>query len=334
MGTTIVAEIGVNHNKDMELAKNMILSAKTSGADVVKFQSHIPKAEMIHNLADHVKIVPNLQKLIENVTFTFKDMKELKHYAYCHGLKFLSTPFSLEAVDELEEMKVDFYKVGSGEADNFLLLNRICETGRPIIVSTGVSTWAEVCETFRFLKKKEATFTLLQCVSEYPADVKNLHLRVMSHYKDMFKCPVGLSDHSLSPYPPMAAVALGATFIEKHFTTDRSLPGDDQDTSMMPDEFAQMVKGIRVIEEAMGSSDKDAFLVNADLKQVFRHGLVAKKDVKSGEIFTLDNLTAKRPLVGISSKYFEDVVGKKAKVFIKEDSPILKEYIDDRPVSS
>lgn len=327
MKTMLIAEIGVNHNAQVDLACKMIEAAKKNGANVVKFQTHIPDKEMIHNVEQHVPILSNLYQLIEDVTFDFEQMQHLKKFADLTDIRFLSTPFSIEAVDELEELEVDAYKVGSGETDNFMLLNRICETKKPIYISTGLSHWAEIVETVDFLRSRDADFTLMQCTSAYPCPVDSLHLNVLQKYKKEFACDVGLSDHSGSIYPALAAVALGATAVEKHFTLSRNLPGNDQFMSMEPREFGQMAQAIDIVEQSLGSDNKDTFALNEDLRTVFRHGLVTKKPISVGDTFSLDNITVKRPLAGIPAKSYMDVIGKKCVVELEQDTPILNDHV-------
>lgn len=326
MKTKLIAEVGVNHNAQVDLACKMIDAAKGSGANVVKFQTHISDKEMIHNVGDYVPILKNLYQLIEDVVLDFSQMKEIKSHAEEQGIAFLSTPFSPEAVDDLEKLGVDAYKVGSGETDNFLLLDKICETGKHIYISSGVSTWQEVCDTAYFLNSKDAAFTFMQCTSAYPAPCDTLNLNTLSRFKKL-GCDVGFSDHSLSIYPALAAIALGATVIEKHFTLSRSLPGNDQAMSTEPAELKALAEAIEIVEASLGSDSKDDFVVNADLRQVFRHGLVAKEPIEKGANFRKSNITAKRPLAGVPAKLYDEVIGKVCVKSIGPDEPITFDHV-------
>jgi N,N'-diacetyllegionaminate synthase len=327
MNTKVIAEIGVNHNGDYELSRKMLKSASESGANIVKFQTHIADKEMIGDIGKYATIFPTIYDHIDNLSLSFDEMKNLKTYSDELGVEFLSTPFSVEAVDWLEDIGVNAYKIGSGETDDFLLLERICRTGKLILISTGMSSMEEVNKMVHFLNSMNANFILMQCTSHYPASYDVINLKVLDVYRKEFNCNVGLSDHSPSIYTSLAAVAMGAIVVEKHFTIDKSLPGTDQEGSILPNELKEMVKAIKIVEECMGDGNKNSVIIDENVMKLFKHGIVAKKDLAKGDVIGVEDIASKRPLVGIPSCEYQNVIGKSIKNSILRDSPILFEDI-------
>jgi sialic acid synthase SpsE len=263
----------------------------------------------------------SLFDLLKRVELSKKDHVELKNYATDKGLLFLSTPFSKEAVDMLEELGVIAYKVGSGEMTNLPLLGYIATKNKTMIISTGMSTFEEIEETVNFVKKLNNNLILLHCTSTYPTKYVDVNLRVIEHLRENFKIPVGLSDHSIGIYTALAAVVLGACVIEKHFTISRDLPGPDQNASITPNELEELVKGVRAIEKALGSTKK----VTDDelqIQKMARESVVTLVDISKGSVITNDMVWVKRPGTGIPAKHMEKVIGRIAQKDIKADTII------------
>lgn len=318
--TLIIAEAGVNHNGSLQRAFEMVDAAANCGVDYVKFQTF--KAELLVN-----RYAPTAQyqkaNLKENATdsqldmlrkleLSFNDFIELAEYCRRKGVGFLSTPFDFESIRFLASMKLDYMKVPSGEITNLPYLRMIAQTGIPVIMSTGMSTIDEIEAAVSVLKTNglaDKDITLLHCNTEYPTPFGHVNLLAMDAIKQATGLAVGYSDHTLGIEVPVAAVALGATVIEKHFTLDRSLPGPDHAASLTPDELKQMVSSIRNIEEAMGKHEK--FVTDSERKNitVARKSIVASCYIKKGELFTAENITVKRPGNGLSPMLWDSVIG-------------------------
>jgi len=312
-----VAEAGINHNGDFEKAKQLIDAAAECGADAVKFQTHLAEKEMVKSEITADYVGEPIFDLIKRVELNKADHKNLINHAKERGILFLSTPFSREAVDLLEELGVLAFKVGSGEMTNLPLVEYIADKGKPMIVSTGMSTIAEIKETVNLLKRKKAEFALLHCTSTYPTAYEDVNLGFMKKLEKAFSVPVGLSDHSVGIYTALGAVALGACIIEKHFTISRNWPGPDQKASIEPQELAELVRGVRAIEKALGSSKK---VLEAEKRiQAFaRESVVALADIKKGSTIERSMIWTKRPGTGIPAKEFNKVLGKKTRIDIKK----------------
>jgi N-acetylneuraminate synthase/N,N'-diacetyllegionaminate synthase len=322
----IIAEAGVNHNGDVNLAKKLIDLAKEAGADAVKFQTF--RAEDIvtqsAEKAEYQKETTGAQesqyKMIKSLELSEKDFVELHAYAQSKGIIFISSPFDQKSVDLLSKLDVPAFKVGSGEITNFPLLKYIAKKQKPMILSTGMATLGEIEEALRVIQQEIKSIILLHCVSGYPAKIEDMNLKVMETLRQAFKLPVGLSDHTVGITIPIAAVALGACVIEKHFTLDKSLPGPDHRASLEPDELKQMITAIRDVEKAMGSGIKIPTAEEAKNKKVVRRSLVARLDIPEGAVITKEMLDVKRPGTGIESKYLEAIVGRKARENINRDT--------------
>ena len=279
----IIAEAGINHNGDMKKAKMLIDAAANCGADVVKFQTRLPECEMLPQAPTADYVGEPLFELLKKVELSRKDHIKLKDYATDKGILFLSTPFSREAVDLLEELGVEAYKVGSGEMTNLPLLEYIAAKGKPILLSTGMSTLDEVKESVAFLRRFTESLVILHCVSSYPARYEDLNLGFIKRLKKEFGLPVGISDHSVGIYSALAAVALGACVVEKHFTIDRDWPGPDQKASITPQELAELAKGVRAIEKALGDT-KRVTPEESEIQKMARESVVSLVDIPKGAV--------------------------------------------------
>ena len=324
----IIAEAGVNHNGDIELAKELIDAARNAGADAVKFQTFKAEKVVTQNAekAEYQKETTekgSQYEMIKKLELTEEDFNDLANYTNKKNIVFLSSPFDKESVDLLDEINVPVFKVASGEITNFPLLTHIAKKEKPIIVSTGMTTLGEVEEALNVVRSEGVKeILLLHCVSDYPAKMKDVNLRAMETLKHAFKLPVGFSDHTLGITVPIAAVALGACVIEKHFTLDKNLPGPDHKASLEPNELKEMVKAIRNVEKALGDGIKRPTNNEDEVKGVVRRSIVAKVDIPDGTIITEDMIEVKRPATGIEPKYMKMVVGKRAKINIKKDDLI------------
>jgi len=329
----IVAEAGVNHNGSVELAKKLIDAAKDAGADAVKFQTFKAESVVVKDAqkAEYQKETTgegSQYEMIKKLELTEEDFRELADYAEKKDIMFLSSPFDKESVDLLNELDVPAFKVGSGEITNFSLLKHIAKKGKPIILSTGMSTLGEIEEALDVIRSEGVEdIILLHCVSNYPARIEDVNLRAMGTLKQAFKLPVGFSDHTLGITAPIAAVALGACVIEKHFTLDRNLPGPDHKASLEPDELKEIVKDIREVEKALGNGIKKPTKEEEEVKKVARKSIVAKVDISKGAIITEEMLDVKRPGTGIEPKYLKFIIGRKTKEDIKKDDVIRFEMI-------
>ena len=325
----IIAEAGVNHNGDLEVAKKMALVAKECGADVVKFQTAKLSSlvSKYAGMADYQKInigqEMSQQEMLKKLLLTYEEFKRLAVYCKKIGIQFLSTPFDLESIDFLQELGCDFWKVPSGEITNLPYLEKIAKTGKDIILSTGMSTLEEVQDAVHVLRNNgSGKITLLHCTTEYPADYETVNLNAMKTLHREFNCKVGYSDHTKGIEVAMAAVAMGACVIEKHFTLDRNMEGPDHKASLEPLELKTMVESIRNIESALGNGIKEPFDVERGNREVARKSIVAKRAIHKGEIFSKENITTKRPGNGISPMKWYDILGTQAIRDFKDDELI------------
>lgn len=322
----IIAEAGVNHNGDINIAKKLIDAACKAGVDAVKFQTfkaenivtqNAPKAEYQKETTGQGSQFEMLRKL----ELSFKDHILLKEYCDRKKTVFLSTSFDFESVDLLEKVGVKYYKISSGDLTNIPLLKYIAKLQKPIILSTGMANLGEVEIAVKVIRKyMNKSLYLLHCTSNYPTSYKDVNLNAMITLKNAFKLPVGYSDHTVGVEVPIAAVAMGAKIIEKHFTLDRHMDGPDHKASLEPDELKSMVDSIRNIESAFGDGIKRCNKSEEKSKFVSRKSIVAKKLIEKGEIILLDMIDVKRPEGGISPRYIESVVGSKALNDIQKDS--------------
>lgn len=326
--TLIIAEAGVNHNGSLEMAKKLVDAAKASGADIVKFQTAkldslvSQSADMADYQKKNTGAEESQKDMLSKLLLSFEDFVILSDYCKEVGIQFLSTPFDIESICFLDDI-LDIWKVPSGEITNYPYLVEIGKSKKRVILSTGMAEIDEIQAAIDVLRNNGTEdITILHCTTEYPAPIEDVNLNVMQTLKEQFGCPVGYSDHTKGIEVDLAAVALGATVIEKHFTLDRNLPGPDHKASLEPDELKKMVDGIRKVELALGIKEKkpsDAELKN---RLVARKSIVAKKNIKAGEELTEDNITTKRPGTGINPMRWNDVIGTKAVRDFNEDELI------------
>lgn len=329
MRTLIIAEAGVNHNGSLELAKKLALTAKNCGADIVKFQtakltSLVSRhAQMADYQKENIGMEMSQRDMLKKLLLTYDEFTELA--AYCREINvcFLSTPFDVESIDFLEELGNSIWKIPSGEITNFPYLKKIAKTRKDIILSTGMSTLQEVDDALAVLRENGAgKITLLHCTTNYPTPMQDVNLKAMLTLRDKCGCSVGYSDHTKGIEVPIAAVALGAEVIEKHFTLDRNMEGPDHKASLEPDELEAMVKAIRNIETALGDGIKAPSESEKANIAVARKSIIAADSIKAGDILTEKNLTTKRPGTGISPMRWNEVIGTRAIKDFEEDELI------------
>lgn len=329
----IIAEAGINHNGEFRLAKKMVDVAKRAGADAVKFQVFNAERVVIKTAEKATYQKKGTGKgsqyeMLKKLELTKDEFTELAAYARRKNIIFLASAFDEESVDLLDELKVPAFKVPSGEITNSPLLKQIARKGKPIILSTGMSNLGEVAEALEVIRKEGAgDAILLHCVSDYPAKVEDMNLRAMDTLRDAFGLPAGLSDHTLGITVPIAATALGAAVIEKHFTLDKTLPGPDHKASLEPSEFKEMVARIREVEKALGNGIKIPTKSEEAIKKVVRRSIVARVNILRGTVIAQHMLNLKRPGTGLEPKYLKKVIGKKAKKDIKPDELITFEKL-------
>ena len=325
----IVAEAGVNHNGDINLAKKLIDAAKNAGSDAVKFQAF--KAERVvtkyAEKAKYQKETTGPKKpqynMIRRLELKDEEFIELYDYAEKNNIVFLSSAFDEESVDLLSDLGVPAFKVASGEITNFPLLQYIAEKKKPIILSTGMSTLGEIEDALEIIREKGVEdIILLHCITSYPAKIEDANLRVIKALRQMFDLPVGFSDHTLGIAIPIAAVALGAALIEKHFTLNRSLPGPDHRASLEPDELRAMIRAIGDVEKALGDGIKKPTEDEERIKKVVRRSIVARVEIPKGTVIAERMLDFKRPGIGIEPKHVDKIIGKRAAKDIKPDELI------------
>lgn len=325
----VIAEAGVNHNGDMGLAKKLIDAAADAGADAVKFQTFTPE-EIVSDTAPQAEYqTANTGReesqisMLRGLVLPHKEHSALKKFAEKKGLVFLSTPFSIPDADFLETLDIVAYKIPSGELTNIPFLAHLAKKGKPVLLSTGMGTLEEVREALNVLKENGATdIAIFHCTSEYPAPPADINLRAMQTLASEFGLPTGLSDHSDGIYIAIAAVALGACILEKHFTLDRSLPGPDHKASLEPSELKEMIRCIRAVEQALGSGDKKPTKGEMDTALVARKSVVARRDIAAGTRITAEDVYIVRPGTGISPKHFVEVIGKTSKQAIPRGTPL------------
>lgn len=325
----IIAEAGVNHNGNLETAKRLIDAAAHAGVDAVKFQTFktgdlvtkkAPKAGYQVNTTDEKETQYSMLKKLE---LTEAMHRELMAHCEEKGILFLSTPFDLSSIQYLNSLGIPVMKIPSGEITNYPYLREIGSLKKPIILSTGMSNMVEIREAIRVLRENGANdITVLHCNTEYPTPMQDVNLNAIQTLKKELNVKVGYSDHTMGIEVPIAAVALGAAVIEKHFTLDRTMEGPDHKASLEPEELKEMVLAIRNIEKAFGTGVKEASPSERKNLVIARKSIVARKTILKGEVFTEDNLTTRRPGNGISPMRWNEVVGKTAKKIFLQDELI------------
>ncbi len=326
----IIAEVGSVHDGSFGNAQKLIEVAAQCEADVVKFQTHIASAETLHDapMPSYFKGEPRYE-YFERTAFNTEQLKALKAHAQETNIEFLSSPFSIEAVEVLEEVGVSQYKIPSGEVTNLPLLDAVGKTGKPILLSSGMSSWQELDDAVNTCLKHHQKLTVMQCTSEYPCAYENVGLNVMLEMKERYKLPVGLSDHTLTPYACLAAATLGATVIEKHLTFSKLMYGSDARHSMEPDEFTNLVEGIRAVETMLGSRvDKTDVAAFSEMKSIFEKSVVSLANIPPGTVLTESMLGCKKPGTGIPARDLPNMIGRKTKRDILKDQLISEDDLD------
>lgn len=318
----IIAEAGVNHNGDIDVAKRLIEVASEAGADYIKFQTFKTELCISKNAkkADYqLKTTDENESqfdMVKKLELDIEKHKILLEYCKKNHIQFLSTAFDLDSIDLLVELGIDIFKIPSGEITNLPYLKKIASFNKNIILSTGMATLGEIEKTLNVLVEngtQREKITLLHCNTEYPTPIEDVNLKAMQTLKEAFKLPVGYSDHTLGITIPIAAVAMGASIIEKHFTLDKGMQGPDHSASLEPNELKSMIKSIRELEQAFGDGIKKPSKSESKNINIGRKSIVAICSIKKGEIFTEKNLGVKRPGIGISPMLWDEVIGKVAK---------------------
>lgn len=329
MPVLIIAEAGVNHNGSLEVAKQMALAAKNAGADIVKYQTAVPElvvsrfAPKAEYQKEQTGDGESQLEMVRKLHFDFEAHRELKEYCDSIGIQYLSAAFDLPSVEFLAELDLPLFKIPSGEITNLPYLEAVGRLKKPVLLSTGMSTLPEIDDALEVLERSGADdIILLHCNTEYPTPYEDANLLAMLDLVKAFGMPVGLSDHTPGWLCDVAAVALGAVVIEKHFTLDKTLPGPDHKASLDAAELAEMVAAVRDTEKALGSGHKAVTPSEAKNISVARKSIVAARPIAAGEVFTAENLTTKRPGDGISPMRWYNVLGQAAVRDFAEDEKI------------
>lgn len=314
----IIAEVAQTHEGSLGQAHAFIDAVADAGADAIKFQTHIADAESTPSEPFRVhfsKQDANRFEYWKRMEFSEEQWGGLAEHAKDRGILFLSSPFSIEAVELLERVGVTAWKLGSGEVTNWLLLDKIISTGKPVMISSGMSLWEEIERYVTYLRQHKCLFALIQSTTMYPTPPENIGLNILTDYKKGFCCPVGLSDHSGTIFPSLAAVTLGARFVEIHVTMSRYMFGPDVSSSITIDELSQLVKGVRFLEKALANPvDKDLIADNlSSVRKIFHKSVVPKVNLPAGKVLEPGDLTIKKPGIGIPSDLLHTLYGKRLK---------------------
>ncbi len=328
MGIYIIAEAGVNHNGSFKLACELADAAKKAGADCIKFQT-FKSGNLVSKYAQKADYQKNTTgdgsqaDMLKELELSYDEFSALKDYCDKIGICFLSTPFDPESIDFLNTIDMPFWKIPSGEVTDYPYLVALAKTGKPVVMSTGMCSAEEIREALDVLKSNgTGDIKLLHCNTEYPTPYEDVNLLAMKSMNEMFGVEVGYSDHTNGIEVPIAAAALGAVIIEKHFTLDRNMNGPDHKASLEPCELTAMIKGIRHIEKSLGTGIKTPSPSEVKNTGIARKSIVAKRKIKAGEILSEDNVTVKRPGTGISAMRWPYVIGTEAKRDFEEDELI------------
>ena len=336
MSVFIIAEAGVNHNGDLNLAYKMVDKAKEAGVDCIKFQTFKTEKIISKNteMADYQKENTNNNEsqyeMVKKLELSYEDFRKIKNYCEQKEIIFLSTPDEKESLDFLvDELKVSTIKVGSGEVTNYLYLKEIAKKNKEIILSTGMSSLGEVEKALEIIREyNNKKVILLHCTTNYPCPMEEVNLKAMLTLKEAFKTEIGYSDHTLGTEVAIAAVAMGAKVIEKHFTLDKNMEGPDHKASLDPKELKIMVEQIRNIEKALGDGIKKPNKSEEKIKKVVRRRILISKELKKGHVLTEDDLILKRSNSGIEADFIDLVLNKKLKIDMKEDSSLTWEDME------
>ena len=318
--TFFIAEAGLNHNGDIDLAKKMIDKSKYVGADAIKFQTY--KSE------NFLSTSSEYFSFFKNVELSFDDFETLKNYADDCGITFLSTPFDFQSADFLEKIGISAFKVASSDLTNIPLITHIAKMNLPMIISTGLGTLEEIDESVEICNSiGNEKIAILHCVADYPANPENVNLDALITMKNKYQVPIGYSDNGESTIVDEVAVSLGADIIEKHFTLDKKMEGPDHSFSILPSDMKQLIAKFRLIKKMKGHGGKIPNDSEKNNKIAIRKSITCSKFIKNGENFSLENIAIKRPGNGIEPKFWKEVIGKKANQDINKDELISWDYI-------
>lgn len=334
MKVFIIAEVAQAHEGSLGILHSYIDALAKTGIDAIKFQTHIAEAESSEYEPFRIEFSYEDAARYDywkRMEFSLEQWKGIKQHCDEVGLEFISSPFSNMAVDWLEEVGVQKYKIGSGEVNNFLMLEKIAKTGKDIILSSGMSSYKELDETIRFLKPYGSKLSILQCTTKYPTNAEDVGLNVISKLKEKYDFPIGLSDHSSTIYPSLSAVSIGAEILEFHVIFDKKMFGPDSQSSLTIDEVMQLVQGVRFVEKSLKNNiDKSDNSKFKELKNIFEKSLAINKDMEAGDIITFDDLEAKKPSgYGILAKEYKKVLGKSINKNMKKWNFLNKTDIND-----
>lgn len=325
----IIAEAGVNHNGSFDLARKLVDEAVKAGADCVKFQTFVPEklvsryAEKADYQKDSTDENESQLSMLKKLTLSYDNYRDLARYAVSQGIDFCTTAFDEESISFVHELGCKFWKIPSGEITNYPYLVQVASYQEPIVMSTGMSNLKEVGEAVDVIRKySKASLILLHCNTEYPTPFCDVNLMVMKRMQEEFGCPVGYSDHTPGIEIPIAATALGAVIIEKHFTLDKNMPGPDHKASLNPNELCELVQKVRNVNSALGNGEKIIQKSEEKNLNIARKSIVAACKIKKGDLFSVKNLTAKRPGDGISPMRWNEIIGREAKRDFEEDELI------------
>jgi len=325
----IIAEIGVNHNGKFDLAKKLIDHAIESGADAVKFQKRnlesLYRKESLDNPNSESQGFEIMLTELKKLELSKEDYSKIVGYCKEKEITFLCTPWDIPSVDFLEQLSIPAYKIASGDMTNFPLIKHISKKGKPIIISTGMSTLEEIEKMVSFIKLQNIPFIILHANSTYPSPVESLNLNLIPLYSKKFDVLVGFSDHETEIIGSITAASMGAVLIERHITLDKTMKGLDHLSSLEPKEFKEMVDQIRLSEKAKGTAIKKMTRGEVLQREVVAKSLICSKDIEPGEVFSETNIEAKGPEKGLSAQYYFDIIGKKSKRRIKKEEYLLDE---------
>lgn len=333
--TFIIAEAGVNHNGDINIAKKLVDEAVLAKVDAIKFQTFKTEklvtgyAEMASYQKQNIGSADSQFNMLKKLELSYESFIELKQYCIQKGIMFLSTPFDLESADFLASIGMEAFKISSGDLTNIPFLQHIAKFNKPIILSSGMATLSDIedaINAIQLLGNKEVA--VLHCTSNYPAKLENVNLNAMSTIKSAFKVVSGYSDHTVGITIPIAAAAMGANIIEKHFTIDKNMEGPDHKASLCPLELSEMIKAIRDVEMAFGTGIKRYNISEVDTMKAARKSIVAARYIKKGDSIKFVDLDYKRPGTGLSPKYYNDIVGKISNRDIKVDEQITSKMVE------
>ena len=312
--TYVIAEAGINHNGDIEIAKKMIVEAAKCGANAIKFQSF--SAEELFSK----QLNPELFEFAKNLSLNLNQHKELKRFSEKNNIDFISTATGIKSLNLLKNLRVKCIKIASMDLNNHELLRHAAKSKIPLIVSTGMSNMSEIVASTEILNQENVDYCLLHCISSYPTSIKNANLKTIPHFYNLFSIPIGYSDHTLDIDACLTSVALGACVIEKHFTLDKNMPGPDQKLSADSSELKTLIKKIRIIEKMLGTPRKNVLFSEQKFRNLMHRSIGVTKDLKSGTVITKSMVALYRPGTGISPNYMDVIVGRKISKSVKNGS--------------